>query len=160
MLKGFTDNGELKDVIITEDGAIKVAMQGGGGEAQQSVITNTSENPVPVNIQNQSVIVGNTVQSPIPVNVTNTEEIETTLNASVQTLGTTATTIAINKKVTTIDIANYSETANITISIGQFQAVIGNNIATTLSINANVENISLSATEADVKAQIIVKGVN
>jgi len=196
MLKGFDKNGNIKDVIVTENGAIKVAMEG-GGEAQQTVVTNTSENPVPVNVQNSSItvgntssnaipvdlqnasiivgntsssavpvnmqnasiIIGNTAQSPVPVDVTNAEEIETTLNASVQTVGTTATTIAVNKKVTSIDVANYSESAYVTIIIGQFQAIVGNNIATSLVINSNVENISLTATEDNTKVQIVVKGV-
>jgi len=160
MLKGFDENGNVKDVLVTEDGAIKVTMEESGGEVQQTVVTNTSENPVPVDLQNSNIMVGNTVQSPVPVNITNTEEIETTLNASIQTIGTTATTIAVNKKVTSIDIANYSETASITVTVGNLQYVIGNNIATTLTINANVDNISLSSTEADTKVQIIVKGVN
>lgn len=86
-------------------------------------------------------------------------EIETTLNASIQTVGTEATTIAINKKVTEIDIANYSETANLTITIGTLSAIIGARITTTLVINKNVSNISLASTEADTKAQLIVKGV-
>ena len=197
MLKGFNENGELKDIKVTENGAVMVSVEG-GGETQSTVVSNTSENPVPVNIQNQSVvvgntssnavpvdiqnanisigntsanaipvnvqnastIVGNTAQNPVPVNITNTSEVETILNVSVQTLGTTETTIAINKKVTSIDIANYSETASITIGIGAAQYVIGNNIAVTLPINSNVGNLTLSATEANTKAQIVVKGVN
>ncbi len=88
------------------------------------------------------------------------DEVETTLNASVQNIGTTSSQIPINKKVTSIDIANYSETANITITIGDLQAVIGSNIATTLVVNANITNIELESTEEDTKVQIIVKGVN
>ena len=87
------------------------------------------------------------------------QEVETTLNASIQTVGTTATTVAINKKVTNIDIANYSETADITVAVGDLSAVIGANIATTLVINKNVSNISLTSTEDDTKVQLIVKGV-
>lgn len=87
------------------------------------------------------------------------KEVETTLNASIQTVGTTATTIAINKKVTSIDIANYSETANITMQIGELNAVIGTKVAATLVINKNVTNISLTSSEDDTKVQLIVKGV-
>lgn len=87
------------------------------------------------------------------------QKVETTLNASIQTVGTTATTVAINKKVTNIDIANYSETADITVVIGDLSAVIGANIATTLVINKDITNISLTSTEADTKVQLIVKGV-
>lgn len=87
------------------------------------------------------------------------KEVETTLNASIQTVGTTATTIAINKKVTSIDIANYSETANITMQVGELNAVIGAKVATTLAINKNVTNISLTSSEDDTKVQLIVRGV-
>lgn len=85
---------------------------------------------------------------------------ETTLNASVQTVGTTATSISINKKVTTIDIANYSESANITLTIDNASYVIGSSIATTLTINKDVTNISLISTEADTKIQLVVKGIS
>ena len=87
------------------------------------------------------------------------KEVETTLNASIQTVGTTATTIAINKKVTSIDIANYSETANITMQVGELNAVIGAKVATTLAINKNVTNISLTSSKDDTKVQLIVRGV-
>ena len=84
---------------------------------------------------------------------------ETTLNASVQTVGTTATTININKKVTTIDVGNYSEDANVTIGIGNTTYVIGGSVATTLTINKDVTDITLTSTAADTKVQLIVKGV-
>ena len=87
------------------------------------------------------------------------QEIETTLNASVQNVGTEATTIAINKKVTQIDIANYSEEANITLTAGGVSAVIGANIATTIKLNKQVDNISLVSTVADTKVQLVVSGV-
>lgn len=84
---------------------------------------------------------------------------ETTLNASVQAVGTTATSISINKKVTTIDVANYSETADITLTIGSTSYVIGASIATTLTINKDVTNISLISTTAGTKVQLVIKGV-
>lgn len=141
MLKGFNENGELKNVMVTEDGAVKVAMQGGGGGSQEAEIINTVENPVPV-----SVIGG-------------AQEVETTLKADVLTVGTTAETIAIGKKVTEVDVANYSETADITITINNKDMVIGSNVATTLTINADVTSIDVESTEADTKVQIVVKGV-
>lgn len=87
------------------------------------------------------------------------QEVETTLNASVQTVGTEATTIAINKKVTQIDIANYSEEANVTLTAGGITAVIGSNIASTIKVNKQVDNISLVSTAADTKVQLVVSGV-
>ena len=160
MLNGYDEKGELRNIRVTENGEMKVKVEEGEPKTQDSKIVNTAENPVPVDIQNQSINVGNTNQNPVPVNITNTQEVETTLNASIQTVGTTASTVAINKKVTTIDVANYSETADVTITIGNLAAVIGCGIATTLTINANVTNISLQSTEADTKVQIVVKGVN
>ena len=139
MLKGFNKNGDIKNVQVTDEGEILVKMSGGGqGETQQSEIVNTSENPVPVNITNEQ---------------------ETTLYASVEDVSSTATTISINKKVTSIDVANYSDDNSVTITIGQLEFEIGNNISTTLEINANVTDISLEATQ-NTKLQIIVKGVN
>ena len=76
-----------------------------------------------------------------------------------QTVGTEATTIAINKKVTQIDIANYSEEANVTLTAGGIAAVIGSNIAATIKINKQVDNISLVSTAADTKVQLVVSGV-
>lgn len=118
MLKGFTKNGELKNVIVNDEGKLLVELSGGSGENQ-----------------------------------------ETTLNASVQSVGTQGTTININKKITSIDIANYSETADVTLTVGELTAMIGSNIATTLTINKEIQNISLLSTEDDTKVQIVVKGV-
>ena len=88
-----------------------------------------------------------------------TQEIETTLNASIQTVGTNDTTIAINKKVTSIDVANYSENADITLTAGNLIATIGTTVAVTLPINKDIANISLSSTETNTKVQLVVKGV-
>lgn len=85
--------------------------------------------------------------------------VETTLNASVQTVGITENILEINKKVTSIDIANYSETANITVVVGETSYTIGKNVATTLIINKTVENISLTASEENSEVQLIIKGV-
>lgn len=84
---------------------------------------------------------------------------ETTLRGSVETLGTTATTISIGKKVTSIDIANYSDEATITMAVGQQNIVIGPNIAANVPVNKNITSISLTASAANTKAQIIIKGV-
>ena len=166
MLKSFDDEGNMKNIKITEDGEVVVKISGGntGEETNgQTEIINTEDSPVPVKVTNQVVIpneikVNNTVDSPLPVSVQG-QEVETTLNASVQTVGATATTIAINKKVTQVDIANYSEIANITIALGGINAVIGANIATTLKINKQVDNITLTSTEEGTNVQLVVSGV-
>ena len=84
---------------------------------------------------------------------------ETTLSASVQTVGTTATSLSINKKVTSIDIVNYSETANVTVGIDGSNYVIRANLETTLVINKEVSDVFLTSTEDNTMIQIIVKGV-
>lgn len=190
MLKSFDDEGNMKNIKITEDGEVVVKISGGNtGEetvGQTEIINeetnpipvkeinpvtipnnfkvnNGEDSPVPVKVTNQVTIpneikVNNTTDSPLPVSVQG-QEVETTLNASVQTVGATATTIAINKKVTQVDIANYSETANITIALGEINAVIGANIATTLKINKQVDNITLTSTEEGTNVQLVVSGV-
>lgn len=134
---GYDETGNMQNVKVSENGEVYVIMNG-TGESGNTTIGNTEENPVPVK---------------------EVKEIETTLNASVQTVGTTATTIAINKKVTQIDIANYSEEASVTLTAGGVSAVIGANIATTIKLNKQVENISLISTAADTKVQLVVSGV-
>lgn len=114
MIQGITKNGELKNILVNDDGTL-------------------------------------------PVNQTSDKE--TTLNANISTIGTLPTDIQLNKKVTSIDIANYSANADITITIGEFIATIGNNIATTLPINKTVENITLVSTSENTKVQLIIKGV-
>ena len=166
MLKAITENDELVNVKATKDGKLLVNMgeesTGGSNNGEVKVI-NQQDNPIPIQVMNQLTIpdnfkVNNTETSPIPVELQN-QEIETTLNASIQTVGTTASTIAINKKVTSIDIANYSETANLTVTIGSLSAVIGENLAVNIPVNKDVTNISITSTEADTKVQLIVKGV-
>lgn len=87
-----------------------------------------------------------------------TESNETTLYANVMTVGTEAQTIGVSKKVTEISIANYSETANITVAVDETNYVIAPNVALDLPINKSVGIVGLSATEADTKIQYVIKG--
>ena len=84
---------------------------------------------------------------------------ETTLLVDNLSIGSEAQEIAINKYVTEIELANYSETAKLTVAIGDIEATIGESIVTSFPINAEVENISITSTEENSKVQIIVKGV-
>lgn len=153
MLKGIDENGNLKNVKVTEDGALVVS---------QGETSGSGSSPIPVNIQNESIVVGNNNSNPIPVNLQNESIVlgnnETTLSAGVLTLGTTSQSISVNKKVTELSIANYSETADVTIAIGQTNYVVGSNIAVDIPINKTVTSIGLTSTEADTKVQYIVKG--
>ena len=134
MLKGFTEKGELKDVKVTEAGELLTKQSGG----EEIAVNNTEENPIPVK---------------------EIKENETTLNASIQTVGTEVSVIEVNKKVTEIEVANYSETADVTLNINSENFVVGSNIATSLPINEIVESISLNSTEDQTKIQLIIKGV-
>lgn len=125
MITGISKNGEMKNVVLNDDGSIPVSM--GGSETLE---------------------------------VQNTSDKEITINASIQNLSTEETAIAINKKVTSIGIANYSETANVTVKLTDEKSYqISSNLAVELSINSEVTNITLYATENDTKIQLIVKGV-
>lgn len=127
MLKGITNNGEMKNVRVDENGAIMVNAGSGttGG-------TGTSQP---------------------------TAEQEVVLNSSIQTIGTTATTISIGKKVTNIMVANYSEEADITITAGEKNLQVGASLALELPINTNITNLSIVSTAEDTKVQLVVKGV-
>lgn len=83
----------------------------------------------------------------------------TTLHSSIITAGAEAENIAINKKVTSIMIANYSETGDITVAAAGGSFVVGSGIATTFAINKQVTNVSITSTAEDTKAQIIIEGV-
>lgn len=135
MLKGLTEKGELKNIRVSENG--ELLTKGVGG--QSSIIGNTEENPVPVKAISQ---------------------VETTLQAGVVTVGTEATTISINKKVTGLSIANYSETADITVTVGEKQYTVGANLAIDLPINSQVTDITIVSSEADTKVQYVAKGVD
>ncbi len=88
-----------------------------------------------------------------------TEKVETTLNASIITISPTSQIVQVNKKVSEISVANYSETSDITMSIGSNVYQIGANLAVDLPINSTVDSISFVSVEANTKAQIIIKGV-
>lgn len=140
MLSGVDSNGILRNVKVTEDGKVMVDASGGSAGVN-TIIGNNSENPVPIS--------GN-------VGINNTE---TTLYAGVMTVGTQAQTIGVSKKVTQISIANYSESADVTVEVDSKSYVIGSNIATDLPIEKVVGTIGLSSTEANTKVQYVVKGV-
>lgn len=131
---GYDENGNMQNVKVSPEGEVYVK----NADGNNTTVGNTEENPVPIK---------------------EVKETETTLNASVQIVGTEATTIAINKKVTQIDIANYSEEANVTLTASGISAVIGANLATTIKLNKQVDNISLVSTAADTKVQLVVSGV-
>lgn len=125
MLKGITENGEMKNLKLNDNGAVKVSIEEG-------------ENGI---------------------NTTSNKDREITLNASILNIGTEATSIVVNKKVTSIMVANYSETADITLNAGGTDLQVGANLALELPVNLQVENLSITSTEANTKIQLVVKGV-
>ena len=144
MLKGFTEKGELKDVKVTENGELLTKSEG----TQSSNIQNTEENPVPVKI-----VTGDRVE------VVQTSDQEVVLNASIVMLSEEPQEIVLGKKVTVISIANYSDTADITMNIGEKTYQIGAGLAIDFPINSTTENISLVSTAVDTKTQLVIKGV-
>ena len=129
MLKGFDENKEMRNVLVTEEGKVVVS------------VDNSQSSPIPVS-------------GDVAI-----ESLGTTLYSGVMTVGTEEQTIGVSKKVTEISIANYSETANVTVSVDESNFVIGSNIATDLPIGKTVSTVGLSATEANTKVQYIIKGV-
>lgn len=125
MLKGITENGEMKNVKLSENGAIKVELEASTGGLE----------------------------------TTSSKDREITLIASVLSIGTEEQSIVVNKKVTSIMVANYSETADITLNAGGTDLQIGANLALELPVNLQVENLTIVSTEADTKIQLVVKGV-
>ena len=128
MLKGFDKNKEMRNILVTEDGKIVVS------------VDNAQNTPIPVS-------------GDVAI-----ESSDTTLYSGIMTVGTTEQTIGVSKKVTEISIANYSETADVSVSVDNKTFVIGANIATDLPINKTVGTVGLSATEANTKVQYVIKG--
>ena len=116
MLKGIDENGNLQNVFVSEDGAVKVKL------SEESTDNKT----------------------------------ENTILANVFTVGTTSTAIEINQKISNIMVANYSETADVTIN-NEYK--IGPNLAIELPINADVSSLNIISTEDNTKIQLVVKGV-
>ena len=125
MLKGITENGEMKNVKLSENGAMKVELEVSKGGLE----------------------------------TTSSKDREITLIASVLSIGTEEQSIVVNKKVTSIMVANYSETADITLNAGGTDLQIGANLALELPVNLQVENLTIVSTEDDTKIQVVVKGV-
>lgn len=84
----------------------------------------------------------------------------TTLYANVITANTEEQTIGVNKEVTEIYIANYSDTASVAVSAANKNYVIGPSMAVDLAINKTVTNVGIAATAADTKVQYVIKGVD
>ena len=116
MLKGIDENGNLQNVFVSEDGAVKVKL-----EEESS-----------------------------------TNKKEQTILSDVLTIGTTSTAIEINQKISNIMVANYSETADVTIN-NEYK--VGPNLAVELPINDTLNSLNLISTEHNTKIQLVVKGV-
>lgn len=117
MLKGIDEKGEMRNLKVDENGALKVLID-----------------------ENES-------------------KLETTLVASVITVGTVSQNIEVGKKVTQLNIANYSDTADLTLTINEKDYTIGSNLTVDLLINRTVDRISIVSTEDNTKIQYIIKGV-
>lgn len=85
----------------------------------------------------------------------------TTLVSAYVTVGTTATQVSVTAdKVTGISVANYSEEATLTITVGTASYVVGPNVALDIPINkSGISSISFTSSAADTKVQYVIKGV-
>ena len=122
MLKGVDENGNLQNVYVSEEGALRVNLEGAVATEQ-------------------------------------TSDKEITILSEIVTVGTTATSKTINKKVTSIMVANYSETSDVSIAVGESTLQVGANLAVELPFNADISALSITATEDSTKIQLVVKGV-
>lgn len=73
--------------------------------------------------------------------------------------GTEATTIDVNGKVTTALVANYSETATITVAVDGENIVVDSSIAIELPINKEVTSLEIISNETDTKVYYLLKGI-
>lgn len=150
MLQAINEKGELKNVVVDDNGAIKTSVGN----------VNVDENgAIEATVKNLKVDESGAIKVVVQGDIKQTSDREVVLQASVLTVGVEATEVSIGKKVTNIMVANYSETADITITAGETQLQIGANLALELPINLEVENLSITSTEADTKIQLVVKGV-
>ena len=150
MLQGTTKKGELKNVIVDDEGAIKTT---------SSDISVDESGAVKAVVENVNVNESGALKVEVQGMVEQTSDREVVLNSSVLTIGAEATTIELNKKVTNIMVANYSETADITINTGTSELQVGASLALELPINLEIATLSITSTEADTKIQLVVKGV-
>ena len=111
------------------------------------------------NLQNVFVSADGTLKVNLEGTVEQTSDKEITILSEILTVGTTVTNKTINKNVTSIMVANYSETSDITIIIGNDEFDVGTNLAIELPINISISVLSITATEDNTKIQLVVKGV-
>ena len=86
-----------------------------------------------------------------------TEKIRKTIACDKAVVGTTATSIAVNKYVSQIKIANYSETASLCVVINNNTYNINSNIVVEIFINANVTDISITSSEDNTAIQYLIE---
>ena len=129
-IQGVDTEGNLKNIKANENGEMMTSTSIAG-------VNPTEDGKLPVEIGGKSA---------------------TTLMCDVATVGTEATSIEINKKVTRIELANYSDTAKVTANVGSKSMVIGPNLVVELLFNEDITTMELSSTEEGVEVQYLVEG--
>ena len=81
-----------------------------------------------------------------------------TLMCDVVVVGTENTSIAINKKVTKIELANYAESSKLTAHVGDKVFKIAPNMVVDIIVGDIVESIELLSEEEGTQVQYIVEG--
>ena len=94
-------------------------------------------------------------------NVEESEEtgikVEKTIRCNNTLVGTVTTNINVNKYVTQVKIANYSETATLSITINGETYTVGSSIVVELKINADVTDIGITASEDNTRIQYSIE---
>ena len=129
-IQGVDEEGNLKNIKANENGEMMTSTSIAG-------VNPTEDGKLPVDIGERAV---------------------TTLMCDIVTVGTEATSIEINKKVTRIELANYSDTAKVTANVGSKSMVIGPNLVVELLFNEEITTMELSSTEEGVEVQYLMEG--
>lgn len=131
-IQGVDTEGNLKNIKVNENGEMMTS-----GSTSIAGVNPTEDGKLPVDIG---------------------ERVITTLMCDIATVEIEATSVEINKKVTKIELANYSDTAKVTVNVGSKSMVIGSNLVVELLFNEDITTMELSSTEEGVEVQYLVEG--
>ena len=149
MIKGFTDDGELKDVLVTEDGELKVKMHE-SAEAQETVVVNDNAHAIPVNVQNPSTTIANTSSNAVPVEIQ---------NANIGINNDNAHAIPVNVQNPSTTIANTSSNA-VPVEIQNANIGINNDNAHAIPVNVQNPNVSITNEEITEETTLLTRKTN
>ena len=126
-------------------------LQGIDKNGEMRNIRVNEDGSLPMNLEDSEAI----------IKVEQTSDKEVTLYSRVLTIDTLGSGVILEAdRVTNIMIANYSEEADITMTIDlEDEFDVGANLALEFPMNRAIQQIGLVSTAADTKIQLVVKGV-